>query len=329
MRQLRWLAPLCFALVLPACEFIPDRTLDYTRAQQLPPLSTGGVFDRSKLRDDWVVPEGERKALSEEKFELPPPPRALEDITAIKAAYRELGEDRWLAVSESPSRIWSAVSRYWAENGLRIVREQPDSGVMEVKVPRNAARALNWLDTLKLTDALPETWTVHIQNGLKRNSSEIRLDGPDGAAQKALLTALETWLAERNEESYSLRARQLDSKPRVKLLESEDGTAKLALYVDYDRGWFEVDQALAQAGIRVVDRDRSQGTWDVALKTRTIFERWLDRLKGLGDQPPADTRLRLIRGNDGLILQAEPLSSGQAGQERARRLIENVLEHLS
>ncbi|RMF14790.1 MAG: outer membrane protein assembly factor BamC [Gammaproteobacteria bacterium] len=322
------IAVLAAALLLSGCELFPDRSQVYVSARQEKPLSTAGVFDRSRLKDDWVVPEGERKAWSEDKFELPAPPRALEDITAIKAAYRELNGQQWLSVSESPSQAWSAISQYWASNGLRIERAQADQGIMDVKYGGNSARALAWQEQLGV-GTLPASWRVQVQAGLKRTSSEVRLSGLSPEQARAMLSALQAWLTERSEETYSLRARQLDGEARVKLVTLEEGGEQLEMRIDYDRGWFEVSEALRQAGIPVTDRDRSQGTFDVAIKERTIFERWWHRLKGYGDQAPADTRLRLIKGRDRLILVAEPLISGEAGKARARRALESVLEHMS
>ncbi|RZJ07257.1 MAG: outer membrane protein assembly factor BamC [Rubrivivax sp.] len=50
------------------------------------------------------------------------------------------GTDRWLHTAAAPEQVWPQVRAFWRDNGLELVKEQPEIGVMETNWAENRAK---------------------------------------------------------------------------------------------------------------------------------------------------------------------------------------------
>jgi len=50
------------------------------------------------------------------------------------------GTDRWLHTSATPEQVWPQLRAFWRDNGLEVVKEQPEVGILETNWAENRAK---------------------------------------------------------------------------------------------------------------------------------------------------------------------------------------------
>jgi outer membrane protein assembly factor BamC len=50
------------------------------------------------------------------------------------------GTDRWLHTSATPEQVWPQLRAFWRDNGLELVKEQPEVGILETNWAENRAK---------------------------------------------------------------------------------------------------------------------------------------------------------------------------------------------
>jgi outer membrane protein assembly factor BamC len=212
------------------------------------------------------------------------------------------GDQRWLVVRGEPEKVWPVVREFWIDSGYRLLREQPEVGLMETdwyedraKIPQDIVRrtigkVLDGMYSYPRRDKFrtrlekgvePGTTEVYVSN---RNVEEtlVGKDGGDSTkwvshpADKELeaemLTRIMTKLGGGDtrvvQASAPLPGRRgttpaaAAAEPRNAVLEN-NGSGPLVVNDSFDRAWRRVGLALDRVGFTVEDRDRSKGLFFV------------------------------------------------------------------
>ncbi len=60
---------------------------------------------------------------------------ALGDVRVVRD-----GSQRWLVTERAPEKLWEDIKKFWADNGLTIILDQPTLGIMETEWNENRAK---------------------------------------------------------------------------------------------------------------------------------------------------------------------------------------------
>ena len=323
--------------------FFVNRSDDYIDARQGPELVVPEDLDQS-LDDPFpipAIPEQQNARFYPGRPPLPGTIYSADNRDEIRI--QRLGERIWLVVPEPPTTIWPKIKQFLADNGVGIGSELPASGrittdwlVIEDEQYRDVVRTV--LREAKRTDQPGKQFSgrerllLRVEQGLRELTSEIHVRqqndraaivNPDAivdlepirsvlpSAERQFLNELGAYIAARvAEQTVSMVALEIAGQEKAVLGRNESGNPVLRLYVDSERAWATLSQALDAATVEVVELDRTAGTCLVHIpegafagpvQEKRGFFRNLFSFRGRRGDPVSEVLLRMEREQDGLF----------------------------
>ena len=279
-----FVAPILVSTLITGCGVVQDRSDNYVEARSVDPVRSVDGSPLPGERADFPIPELPSGAPTPERSgDVPPPPDLTSEILEQNYVIESVDDRSWLLVNDVPGQLWPKVAGYLDENGFGVAFDSPQLGVMQSELANYSQKARL---TLNLTDATTDEtlWIVQarIRPGVRRKTTEVLLrpmpldsapnqllswpERPfDSELERNLLADLGDYLkAREGSKSYSRAALNISTQSLVSIeLGSDDRPAAINLALDRDRSWAEVQRAIGDAGIDIVDRDRSQGRFYV------------------------------------------------------------------
>ena len=266
---------------------IQDKKYEYRRAEQTDPLEVPPDLSASGIDERLAVPDiapretatfsaysAERSGVSGEAV--------LTEIEGVSV--ERSGNQRWLVINASPSKVWDATRRFWVQTGFTLKREDSALGILETEwhensaaVPASPIRSMlgKLVGPLMSTpirdrfrvrleagaDGMTELFLTH--QGLREETGDLgapvwvhRPSDPELEAEM-LYRIMTFWGAEQG----VARAGIDRPAPDVKRAELADDGRSLLLRDEFSRAWRRLGVALDRIGFAVEDRDRSGGTY--------------------------------------------------------------------
>ena len=309
MMWLRILACCVMVVVAAGCSLFRDKSGDYKGAQaraaqplEVPPELTAPTMD-----DRYSIPDPRAQTSystysQKNPTASPTTPTAATVLPKFESVRLErAGDQRWLVVKGEPEKVWPVVREFWIDSGYRLLREQPELGLMETdwyedrsKIPtdfirRTIGRAIDGMYSLPRRDKYrtrlekgvePGTTEIYVSN---RNVEEVYTDRNQQDATKWELhpadREMEAEMLSRlmvkiggGETTVTTASAPLPGRrgvtptaanePRNAVIEN-NGSGPLVVNDGFDRAWRRVGLALDRVGFTVEDRDRSKGLFFV------------------------------------------------------------------
>jgi outer membrane protein assembly factor BamC len=253
-----------------------DRSQDYKKAPEAPPITVPAGMDSVPLTEIYVIPPVQDKFLSEGKFEVPRPvPLATaggQEVVRIQ----KLGDKSWALIGVAPGQVWPQVRNFMAASGMQVARADAQAGIMES----------NWV--LVEGQNLESRFRFRMEQGVQRGTSELHVlqmrrsgsnaewptQSDDPSQADAMLQALAQFLADSAETApVSMIAEQgISAGGKITLQQDPDGDSSLRLELPFDRAWASVGRALEKSSFEITDRDRSGGTYYVRFLGQAAVE---------------------------------------------------------
>ncbi len=305
MTWLRILAVVSLAL-LAGCSLFRDRN-EYKGAQarasqplEVPPELTAPTMD-----DRYSVPDPRAQTSYSAYTQKAGPGTAAAPVSTVvlpkfdDVRLERYADQRWLVVRGDPEKIWPVVREFWIDAGYRLLREQPEFGLMETdwyedrsKIPqdiirRTIGRVIDGMYSLPRRDKYrtrlekgvePGTTEIYVSN---RNVEEIFTSGNQDATKWEVRPADREMEAEMltrimakiggGETKVTTASAPLPGRRGVTPAANEarnavlenSGAGPLLVNDGFDRAWRRVGLALDRVGFTVEDRDRSKGLFFV------------------------------------------------------------------
>jgi outer membrane protein assembly factor BamC len=289
------------ALALNGCGYIigddgvfRDRSEDYKKAPQTPPVSVPEGVESVEMRDLYVIPAVEDSYLSQGEFEVPRPAPLTAAAGEELVKIQKLGEDSWILIGVAPGQLWPQVRNFISATGMQVARADARAGIMES----------NWVSLEG--ERLPSRFRFRMEQGVQRGTSELHVlqmsqgvgsdEWPRKSASPALegemLQAVAQYLADSAESApVSMIAEQgISAGGKIALREAPEGHSYLQLELPYDRAWASLARALEKSSFAITDRDRSSGIYYVRFRGdgSEEDEGWWASLWGEDEMPPSD-----------------------------------------
>lgn len=208
---------------------------------------------------------------------------------------QRLGDRRWLVIPEPATTAWPKLKQFMAENGVPLTYDAPETGRLNtgwmqvsnssyrdvIRTLIKDAKASNPLLTgqdrflIKVEQGLrPLTTEVHVRHENDSVSLPVRdqivvIDGLRShipAAEDDLLNEIGAYIAAKvSEQTVSKVALQIGSAKKTELGRDLAGFPVLHLYLDYERTWATLGQALDNAEVDILNLDRDTGVFVVKI----------------------------------------------------------------
>ncbi len=349
-RPLVVVSGLLLLTAVSGCSMLEDRSERYVEAKEIPPLELPEGADSSRFRQ--VMPIRDVQSADASKLyqsDIPRPPDMTSEILEQNYAIEELDGKVWLLVNDVPGRIWPVVNAYMANRGLGVSFDNPQLGLMQsdvVNFSPNARKLLKLSGTREATTVLQ----VRITPGVRRKTTEIQVrklafdrrpdhmvswdasakPAPEALElQKHVLADMGAFLKTREDnKSFSRAASVMTSEPLVRLIVSEsDEPAGIRMSLDYGRSWAEVQRALIESGIPVLDLNRSEGWFQVDFRdpderSSGMFSWFSDK-----EQPKHTHTINLTRRDDIVVVTVKRMGN-EDGYKPASELLTKLFDYL-
>ncbi len=215
---------------------------------------------------------------------------------------QRLGRRAWLVVPEPPTTAWPKLKQFLAENGVSLALDNPGRGRLNTEwlrieqtqyrdvvrtVVRDAKTAVQLnlgqdRFLLKVEQGLrPRTTEVHVRHENDSATLPVRddivsLNGVNSHIPQAevdLLNEIGAYVAAKvAQQTVSKVALQIGSAQKATLGRTSQGYPELKLFLDYDRAWATLGQALESAAVEVSSVDRQAGLLNVNISPGVFGE---------------------------------------------------------
>jgi outer membrane protein assembly factor BamC len=307
MNRLKLLAIPAALLLLAGCAGFGKKTEDYKGAQarasqplEVPPeLTAPTMDDRYSIPDPHAQTSYSAYSQKATPNAEPSMPVVLPKFEGVKL--ERYGDQRWLVVKGEPEKVWPVAREFWIDNGFKLLREEPQLGLIETdwredrpKIPqdllrRTLGRVIEGLYSYPRRDKYrtrlekgvePGTTEIFVSN---RNVEEVyssstqdrtmwQSQPADRDLEAEMLSRLMVKIGGGDTKvttaSAPLPGRRgvtpapVSSGPTNAVLENS-GAGPLVVNDGFDRAWRRVGLALDRVGFTVEDRDRSKGIFFV------------------------------------------------------------------
>ncbi len=276
MRLKVWQAIVLCALLLSGtgCGYVfgdkgvfRDRSEDYKKAPEAPPINVPAGMDSATLTEIYVIPPVQDNFLSDGNFEVPRPVPLTTGTEQEVVRIQKLGDESWALIGVAPGQVWPQVRNFMAASGMQIARADAQAGIMES----------NWVKVEG--QPLASRFRFRMEQGVQRGTSELYVlqmqqtgsaaewpDQSDDPAQAAqMLQAMAQFLADSADSApVSMIAEQgISAGGKITLEQAPEGYTYLRLELSLDRAWASVGRALEKSTFEITDKDRSSGVYYV------------------------------------------------------------------
>jgi len=206
---------------------------------------------------------------------------------------QRLGERRWLVIPEPATTVWPKLKQFMAENAVPLTYDAPETGRLNtgwMQINNTAYRDVirTLVKDAKSDNPLltgQDRFLIKVEQGLRVLTTEIHvrhendsvslpvrdeivvIDGLSShvaAAEDDLLNEIGAYIAARvSEQTVSKVALQIGSAKKTELTRDAAGFPVLHLYLDYERAWATLGQALDNAEVEILNLDREEGFFAV------------------------------------------------------------------
>ena len=274
---------------------------DYMDAEKEPDLTVPEDLRSLSNTDPFPIPNAPQPQNPRYYPKRPPLPDAIyandnRDEVRIQA----LGDRRWLVVPEAPTTVWPKLKQFLAENGVVLGLDAPGMGrintewlQVEDKSYRDVVRTL--LKDAKQVGGLAQgqdRFLIRVEQGLRTLTTEVHIRHENDsltlpvrdnienlnsiysdldAAEGDFLNEIGAYIAAKvSEQTVSKVALQIGSSEKAELTLDANGDPLLKLYLDYERAWATLGQALDNAEIEITNLDREAGVFFVVVPSSLL-----------------------------------------------------------
>ncbi len=259
--------------------------------------------DLTNLKDSDPFPIPQTPASGNPRFypKRPPLPDAIyANENRDEVRIQRLGTRQWLVIPEPPTTAWPKLKQFMADNGVAIEFDAPSIGRLntqwlKIDEPsyRDVVRTL--LKDAKQAAGLnvgQDRFLIKVEQGLRLRTTEIHIRHENDSltlpvddstvsldvlnsdvvvAEGDLLNELGAYIAAKvAEQTVSKVALQIGSSRKSELSRDDQGLPVLKLYLDYERAWATMGQALGNADVEISDLNRQDGVFLVKVNEATF-----------------------------------------------------------
>lgn len=320
--------------------YFRDRQGDYLVAPTIEPMVIPPTLDSYTLDALYVVPD----TIPEERtfFVKAPGPRALDTNIREGVVVQRFGDRRWIVIGAEPGQVWPRMRDYWSTAQIRLAFEDPVRAIMETAWIGDAGERNKYQVRIEpgLHSGNSEVYVVQINESYVEDANA-PIDWPQNSAnlelENAMLDDISLYLADRTDlyraSSVSLLAGSIEAESKAKVVPSATGDM-LVVRIDFGRAWSQLNQAIENAEIEVIESNRDEAFYTVRFdgseeeEAPGFFRRMFGAGRGKQGELPI-FRVNIATEADRVVITAEPADgAATATPELSNLLIRAIHRNL-
>lgn len=253
--------------------WLRNRSSDYLRADNIPPLKLDENLDQSALGELYPIAplsQSELEALPE-SYDIPRPLPLSANMLEESVKIQRLGNETWILMSVAPGEIWPRLRSFLNVNGLTVARADTSSGIIDTDWVQFKTD-LSTYDRYRLQvdqGVQPDTSEIHITHMSIPSGTEPPQDlswpatSVDAERERWLLDELAATLAnDTTEAGTSLLAQTIGGAAKAGLAVI-NGEPVLKLRLERTRALGTLSHAAKQEGFSLYESNAAQGIFYV------------------------------------------------------------------
>lgn len=338
--MIRWMVCLSLCAVVGCARFNDDEGIfvnkadDYLDARERAALLIPEDLNPERVQDPFPIPPSAAQSNPQFYPGRPPQPSAIyANDSRDEVRIQRLGDRMWLAVPESPDTVWPKIKQFLGENAVNVVREVGSQGRLDSQWLTIGNEPYRDVVRLVLRDARDnaavttgrDRLLIRVERGMRERTAEVHLRhqndvagdpgaSPDllssvtsdlQAAERDMLNEIGAYIAAKvSEQTVSMVAQEISSEAKSEVIRNQEGIPTLRLYLDPERAWAAVGQALNRAEVDVTDQDRTAGKYFVKISDSFLVGG--ERKRGFFRRIFGGGGKRKSKADDNLQIAVEP-----------------------
>jgi outer membrane protein assembly factor BamC len=353
---------------LGACSYFKifrDKGNDYLKAENTAPTVIPDELDTPPFQDLMAIPEVvDSRGISGKELELTLPAPLSSTYGVDRIVIRKLGDNHWIFLDATSATVWPKLRDFWVTNNMDIDSEDPRNGWIETKwlLSRdgNADEIYTSLISGKARfdsrSAIESKFRMQIDPGVRQGSSEVRIqylqvavddenkhdlswdsdavNRPEIiAVEEKVLTQLAQYIGETlNQRSTVSMLASTMGKTQRAVLTPDKVRPVLTYYLDYDRTWSTVENAIRNAGITIEEEDHAGAMLEVVYQDSSQKDAgFISRIfSGDDDESQDDAiryKVRLEKIEDKVEVTVYKTDTELADANMAERILKIIKEY--
>ncbi|MEX2333829.1 MAG: outer membrane protein assembly factor BamC, partial [Pseudohongiella sp.] len=238
-------------------------------------------------------------------------------------------------------QVWPRLRDYWSTEDVDLHVESPETGVLETVWLPQADTDVRHKYQVRVEPGLhagnSEIYVRHVSDNGERAASEPTQFPDESDSQErenVILASISLYLADRTDlyraSSVSMLAGSIEVQGKARVVAADAGDTRLELRIDLDRAWSQLNQAINNAEIEILNTDRDELVFQVAFSGDENEEEpgFFGRLFGGGDgNQTINFDISVTETEQGVSVRAVP-TSGQPAPYEQDLLIRTINDNL-
>ncbi|WP_461480456.1 outer membrane protein assembly factor BamC [Porticoccus sp.] len=323
---------------------VRDRSNDYLRAGEIPPLVVPEEKSSAAIGQLYDIPVIPDTAAEATRFSLPRPQPLSENLFEQTVKIDSFGDKRWIAINKPPAEVWPRIRNILSRSRVPTTRVDAIAGEIET----------SWLQ-FKDDTANSHRFRFTITPGVGVNSTEVgilEMAAPlgketevagwpetsmnDAREMEFVQITSDALASDITSGSVSLLAQTIGGDERVQVVSDNGVEPYIRVNLGYDRVWTSMINSLSRGGFSVIDQNRTAGKVMVEFKElvpdeeeRTLMEILLNFGHKVEEVPPVQYQVNLSQQEQ--VVEVRILDDEQKNLDRAvaMKLLKVIRSNLS
>ncbi|MGI0116973.1 outer membrane protein assembly factor BamC [Zooshikella sp. RANM57] len=273
--------------------YIRDRSNDYLKAETTPRLKLSERLKENAIDDAMAIPEINQDTTLPDEFRLPRPERVVVKSDNVHYQIIKRGPLRWMITDKTPDYVWQELLSFWKQNKISLEKQDTSAGVMETGwlTPREYSNAdfighfildligdddedlfndkFRVFVTKRAETGETQLFVMHARQTKSQRDDDEQIDWEKhkqstDAYAAGMVNELLLYFSRGGSGQQAVDT-SLDLSETALLDEDGNGNPALLIKAPFERSWAATGQALANANIKVADKNRSAGLYYIAV----------------------------------------------------------------
>ncbi len=254
-------------LLMAGCGLIHDRSGEYLKSENIPPLSVPEDMDRTAIGQIYRIPKIPSVAVDESSHIVPRPSPVSETRFEEIVKIQSYENQSWILINKRPEEVWPRVRNILSRSSVPTTRVDASNGLMEtnwIQFKDDAQNSHRFKISIEPAVQVHSTEVkmlhAQIPLGAENNSSPWPAVSDSDVKEKEMLDLVAKALAnDINSGTISLLAQSIGGEPKVEMVTPQVADPYLVIRLSYDRSWVSVMYSLSRGGFSITDQNRTVG----------------------------------------------------------------------
>ena len=326
--------------LIASCGLIKNRSNDYLKSQELPPIVVPEDLDSEALGQIYSVPPTDQVPESDE-FEVPRPQSISANVFEETVKIQSYAGEQWILINKPPGEIWPRVRNILTRSGVAAEKVDASRGSIETA----------WIQ-FKNDDTTSHRFLFSIEPAIQVDSTEIKIkqmqaakgsedstvtwpqSSQSAAREKEMVDIISQALAsDISGASVSLLAQNIGGVDKVKIITPRSADPYIQIALIFERAWASVTYSLSRGGFAIESSDQQSGSIAVSYLPERLDDQkpgFFARMFGLDkEKKPVYYKVNVRQASGAVEVRITDSEGASLTQDHSSRLLKIIRSNLS